>query len=295
MSELGRAVLTTIAYRDVFNFPLSASEVWQSLISQQSFSQRQVKKTLEKLVSASAIDFKGGYYFLPGRRYLVKRRQCCREETIFKWRRIKKLKPFLRFLPGVWAVYVTGSVAQKNAEADDDIDLLIITAPDQLWWTRFWVWLGLVLSQHRRLPRQQEVKDLFCVNLFLAANKLEVEAKRHNLFTAVEIAGAKLVWSRPFLGKAPLLAANNWVSGFLVNIEEVQPVFSLLVSATKSSMLFNKVFYLVQRWYMKPRRTKEEVTLGQAFFHPQDAAGWIKKAFFQRLKVLKIKPDPLWF
>jgi hypothetical protein len=77
-----------------------------------------------------------GYLTLRGREALIARRLDRAVASDRVWRRARRFVRVLRVLPFVRMIAITGALAMKNSDAHDDIDVLIVTAPDRVWLTR---------------------------------------------------------------------------------------------------------------------------------------------------------------
>ena len=82
---------------------------------------------------------------------------------------------FLSRLPGVEAIFLSGSQTQGTASKNSDIDLFIIANPGRIWTARFFVYTRLFLTGKMR--RKKNTKDLFCPNHFITADNLEIQEK----------------------------------------------------------------------------------------------------------------------
>lgn len=91
-------------------------------------------------------------------------------EALFK----KQTKSLSR-LPGVVAIFLSGSHAQGTANQDSDIDLFIIAQPGRIWTARFFVYATLFLTGKMR--RTRDTKNKFCPNHFITADSLEIQEK----------------------------------------------------------------------------------------------------------------------
>jgi len=122
----------------------------------------------------------------------------------------------LRLIPFIKMVAVTGNLAMRNANQEDDIDFLIITQRKRLWLSRFLAVVLLELLGKRRRPEEKEVKDKICLNMFLDEDHLEMSEKQQNLFSAHEILQLKSLYEKDkFYDK--FLDQNRWVKKFLAN------------------------------------------------------------------------------
>ncbi len=199
------AVLRTLTYSDVFDFPLSPEEIHRYL---------EVGGVSLESVAAAAIWLSEQYgvlcrnrdlFALAGREHLFDLRQ--RRTTVSErqrqharfWGRLIWALPFMRM------VAVTGALAVGNAEEGDDIDFLLITAPGRVWTARA---LTIVLC---RIASLRDVR--LCPNYLLSTDALQFEDR--NLYAAREIAQMAPLYGDTSLEK--LLLENSWYLQFLPN------------------------------------------------------------------------------
>ena len=186
-------MLKTIAYADIFDYPLTRSEALRWLIKGDSLAPA-----------------KKGYYYLPGREGLIALRRRREYFSRLKWPMAYRAAKILSFIPTIKLVAVTGALAMNNADKNDDIDLMIVTQTNRLWLTRLTVWLFLFAYWRRG----KKINNRFCLNLWLDETALAI--KKHNLYIAHEICQA-----RPVLDKdgtyQKFIAANLWYKNYLPN------------------------------------------------------------------------------
>ena len=183
----------TLAYSDIFDYPLTAEEVNRWIIKGDSLAPA-----------------KKGLFYLPGRSNLVALRQRRRRYSRGKWGRVHRLVGYLKLFPWIKLVAVTGALAMNNAQADDDIDLMIVTQTNRLWLTRLTVWLFLFAYWRRG----KKINNRFCLNLWLDETTLAI--KQRNLYIAHEICQALPVLDRDQTYQK-FIRANLWYKKFLPN------------------------------------------------------------------------------
>jgi len=215
LNEEQKAVFNTLVYSDIFDYPLTPEGTFLYLIGDKPYGRQEINDALEGLKQLGIIWEKGGLFFLRDREYIcdfrVKRQKWSEEKSI----KVKKLVWLFRLIPWVQMVAVTGAVAAGNAEEISDIDLMIIADSRRVWLARFLI-LGFLKTLGLRVDLQKKIfKDRFCVNLFIAGDKLEYPQK--NLYTANEIARIRPIFERgEFYQK--FLMANQWILRFLPNL-----------------------------------------------------------------------------
>jgi hypothetical protein len=188
-ADLSEQVLATVRYFDVQDHPVTVLEVWKYLMASADAAQRvdlraDVRDILLVLESnlAGKIEALDGFYFLPGRSSLVKQRLRNNFYATPRLKRASRYLKFVRHVPFIQAVALTGSEAITNSKQGSDIDLIIITEPGRMWLGRLAITAYFQLTGLRRHGRY--VADRFCLNHYVAgAHRLSGD---HNVYTAVE-------------------------------------------------------------------------------------------------------------
>ena len=198
------AVLKTLHYADIFDYPLKFEEIHKYLVEPQTVDV--LKETLSGMI---VVD---GYYCLPGQEGIIKLRKKREKWSGPKLRKAKRIAGVLKFIPWIKLIGVTGALAVENSEEGDDIDLMIVTASQRLWLTRGLVVIFLLLTRQYRRPGK--IKDKICPNLMLSEEALEFPD--HDLFTAHEIVQMKPIYDR-LNTYQKFLQVNGWIKDFLPN------------------------------------------------------------------------------
>jgi hypothetical protein len=199
------AILQTVAYVDMYDYPLTAAEIHRYLVGIPA-ELPEVEQALENSRQVNNLLGKNGdYYFLAGRGYIVdiRRRRARISEGL--WPQAIYYGRLASALPFVSMVAVTGSLAVDNVDSRADIDYLIVTEPGRLWLCR-----AMVILLVRRAAR---LGITLCPNYFLSESALSFEER--NLFAAHEI-----VQMIPITGLKiyrQLREENQWVSNILPN------------------------------------------------------------------------------
>jgi hypothetical protein len=189
--KLDKNILATIIYYDVLNYPLTAFEVWKYLIRTDYYVSRnealsvafaQIANKLQGKELNKYIEHSSGFYFLRGRKELVEKRIANNKISIGKIKKLQRIVWWLRFLPFVRMVGITGALAMKNAKVSSDLDLLIVLKYGKIWTGRTLVTVFLHIFKKRR--HGEKVADRACLNHFITDQSLEVITK--SMFSANE-------------------------------------------------------------------------------------------------------------
>lgn len=271
MPSLRRAILQTLAYSDYFGFPLTRSELHRRLIGV-GCTLSDLTRELSQMEQLTRLASTNHYWHLPERSYLVHERLRRRQLSAPLLAQAELSAARLGRMPGVLAVYLTGSLALSNTDGSGDIDLLVVTANGRLWTTRLLLTLFTSFLGLRRTPTSTANSGKLCLNLYLTPNSFSLPESRRSLYTAFELVQSRPLYD-PHGTHSSLLLANPWVRDFLPNYP--YPVSSSFVSssAPQSPLAFRtleKILFWLQYRYMSRRRTREFITPEAAFFHPLD-------------------------
>ena len=268
MTSVEEAILKTLCYRDIFDYPLTLSEIHKFLVGEKA-NEITTKKYVEELQGRGLVGEKDGFYFLAGKPELARRRVTRSGLSAQKYEQAYELSQLLKDIPWVKAVFATGALAAGNAGEEDDIDFMVVTEPRRVWLVRAWAYLLFMLKGLKRSRGKEEDPGKVCLNMFLAETSLSLPKGERNLFTAHEICLARPLWAKDQL-QARFFAENSWVKEFFPNYELPQ---ANRREAGKGNWFWEKLDSLahkLQLWYMRDRRTRETVERERIMFHPVD-------------------------
>ena len=302
MNLISCIILKTLAYADVFDYPLNEKEIYRFLISKfqiPCLAGRQANSKFQKELTALSANIcrKEGFYFLKGRQKIVEIRKKREKWSREKFKIARRVARWLQVIPWIKMVGITGALAMNNATKDDDVDILIITAKNRLWLTRLLVVILLeILGCRRRpsdLPANKQVNNKICLNMLLDEDHLTVPERERDLFTAHETCQLKPIYNKDDAYQK-FIQANIWVKKFLANgLDTKIPGYydikkkkrnSLSILMSQYLNILEKVVYKIQLVYMKSRKTTEITEPGRVLFHPRNCRNWILKEYHQRLR-----------
>jgi len=177
VTDLEWDILQTVAYADIFDYPMTTAEIHRYLI-RASAALDDVMVAIDKLIGRYVVDCEG-YICLSGREHIIPIRQRRAKIAERLWGYAEHYGQIVGRLPFVRMVAITGSLAVDNTDKEGDIDLMIITAPKRLWLCRLLV-IGIV----RRGIKRDGIT--LCPNYFVTTNAMRITDQ--NPFTARELA-----------------------------------------------------------------------------------------------------------
>lgn len=193
---LAKKILTTVTYYDVLDYPLTSFEIWRYLITKDYLSCELENEgsssscTLTEVVTClmedeklkSKMETKNGFYFLRGRSALVRERIRRNKLAQEKYAIVRRVVCFLRFVPFVRMIGVTGRLAMKNTEKKSDLDFFVCLEAGHIFVGRTLVTLAVHCLGRRR--HHAKIVDRVCLNYFVTTASLEIETK--TLFASSE-------------------------------------------------------------------------------------------------------------
>lgn len=286
--SLTDAILETIAYSDIFEYPLTTPEIHRYLTF--------LPESLEMVQKALELDGPfvrtGEYFSLPGRQEIVSIRMQREAHS-------RKLVPLairygriLGCLPFVRMVALTGSLAVLNLSKNADFDYMLVTKHGRVWTARAFA------VMFNRLAKR--FGHTLCPNLIVSEKALEWPL--HDLYSARELCQMIPITGMQVYRK--LMIANVWAREFLPNayIEsdrlplENQPIWARVTQRLYESLLGGKPGDRFERWEMNrkiARFSKQagfgeetiftaEVCQGNFHHHRQ----WTREVFEDKLSTL---------
>ena len=198
-------IKATLAYYDLFYYPLTQFEIFQFLHYKYEYSEFTAE--LESMVYQQQIFRTEDFYSLnndPALSILRKKgNQLARKLMIIA----DKKAEFLFKFPYVTGVGISGSLSKNYADEFSDIDFFIITKANRLWVAR------TLLHLFKKFTFLSGSQHFYCMNYFVSEQDLTIEEK--NIYTATEI-----VTLIPLKGSKifhEFSVKNEWIKQFLPN------------------------------------------------------------------------------
>jgi predicted nucleotidyltransferase len=205
LTQLRRGIIRTLAYYDIFSYPLTAAEIYFNLGNNHT-NLEEIKYELKNLTTNKIVYSKGEFFQLTEDEKYVSRRREGNELAIKRLKTAIKVSGLISRFPFIRGILLSGSISKGFMEEDSDIDYFVITHPNRVWFSR------LMLMLFKKLFLLNS-KKIFCINYFVDSKNMEIEEK--NIFTATEI-----VTLLPTFGKEiyeEFYEKNIWVKQFYPN------------------------------------------------------------------------------
>jgi len=204
---LQRAILHTVAYADVFDYPLTGREIHRYLTGIKASFEEVSEALKDEDFCNGQIVRVGDYFTLSGREEIVETRLRRKSASKCGWKEANFYGRILASLPFVRMVAVTGSLAMENMDAQADIDYFIVTSSGRLWTCRL---MSLLIVHLARL-----MKVNLCPNSMVSENALAL--KDISLYAAHELAQMVPLYGTDIYGE--LRRLNLWADRYLPNAQ----------------------------------------------------------------------------
>ena len=208
LNTLETAIVQTLAYADVFDYPLTPEEVHRYLVRVPA-SLAAVHDALRVSVPMRRyLTCYQDYVILRGREKILETRRRRASVATSMWPRVEHYASFIAHLPFVRMVGVSGALSVGNAEGGTDIDYFIVTEPGRLWLCR-----ATIIAVVRLAAR---AGDSLCPNYLVSEQALMLQER--NLYTAHEF--LQMV---PLVGRKTyqqMWQLNAWTAEYLPNAYE---------------------------------------------------------------------------
>jgi hypothetical protein len=207
LRDVARAIVATVAYADVFQYPMTIDELHRYLIGV-SASRAEVESLLRSSPEVrERLSLVDGYVLLAGRESIVETRRRRAAVAAQLWGPAVRYGHQIARLPFVRMVALTGALSVENVEQGADIDYMVVTEPGRLWVCRL-LTIALVRAAAMR-------GDIVCPNYFLADTALVIEDQSlytaHELTQMLPISGAETYQQ--------MRRVNRWSDAFLPNAD----------------------------------------------------------------------------
>ncbi|GAB3904914.1 hypothetical protein [Mucilaginibacter boryungensis] len=243
MTEINKNILATLAYFDMFNYPLTRVEIF--LFLQQKYRQQDFDVALQYLVVSQAIYKFDNFYTLKNDHGLVDRRIMGNRKAAELMKTARRVSELLIRFPYVRGIAISGSLSKNYADDKSDIDLFIITAKNRLWIAR------TIMHAFKKLTFLINKQHYFCMNYYVDEQQMQITEK--NIYTATEV-----VTLIPLQGDAifdQFFAANAWTQEYLPNnylrLSSAQSVKNNALKNAVESLFNNHVGDFFDRILMK--------------------------------------------
>ncbi len=233
LTDIKINILETLAYFDLFNYPLAKAEIYLFLKNKVQYEL--LEHGLNCLLSYGIIYRFERFYSLKNNYNLIGNRKEGNKKAEELIKTAGKVGELIIRFPFVRGVAISGSLSKHYADETSDIDLFIIVEKNRLWVAR------TLLHMFKKLTFLVNKEHLFCMNYFIDTQALEIEEK--NLYTAIEV--GTLIPLQGDLAFEKFYAANAWTINFLPNktmrVDSAQPEKRIALKTTIEYLFNNRL------------------------------------------------------
>ncbi len=208
MQNLERGILQTLLYYDIWQYPLTAQELY-AFLPGTKLSFPDFCAYLASHGPGPAVGENEGFFFISSRTSTVVQERKERQHHAERmWRMAQLSTHIIKRFPFVRGVFVSGDLSKNATIPSSDIDFFILTAPGRLWIAR----ALLVLFKKTFLLNK---KKFFCLNFFVTTDHLQLE--QQDIYLATEIGHLKPLYGSMLFND--YMAANAWIEDFFPNFD----------------------------------------------------------------------------
>ncbi|MFL5739304.1 MAG: hypothetical protein ACJ75B_03735 [Flavisolibacter sp.] len=253
-------ILATISYFDIFDYPLTQTEITQFL--QRSYPNHEISQALHHLSLDNWIFKFDEFYTLQDNYTLILRRRKGNQKARQMMHTADKIAAFLSGFPFVRGVALSGSLSKNFADENADIDFFIITAKNKLWLARTF------MHCFKKFTFLFKKQHWFCMNYYVSESMMQIREK--NIYTATEV--VTLLPLRGIECFNQFYSENKWSAEYLPNhtmrvsyVKETRnSLLKKFIELSLSHPLGNALDYLLmkltsRRWSLKTKNKKRNM------------------------------------
>lgn len=252
------SILRTLAYYDIFHYPLTAGEIRQ--YADTVMTEAESLQDLQRIVEAGLIFYHHGFYSLQDNPLLAHRRKRGNQNAEQLLVKAQKIGRFLYHFPFVKAIGISGSLSKNYADDKADIDFFIITKAERLWIARS------LMHLYKKFTFIFGKQHHYCMNYYIDEKAMALTDQ--NIFTAIEIKTLLPVTGEKTM--QDFFRQNPWSDQFLPSCsfreqQQREPkgmwfkkIVECLLGNSFGEWLDNKLFRWTQnRWNRKVQKGKK--------------------------------------
>lgn len=248
MDSLEKAILATLSYFDVFDYPLTPMEIWKWLYTDDRALARMDVDGIVDILDTSEelkrrLSMRDGFYFFKGREHTVDIRQQRYLWAERKFSRALRIIRWLRWMPFVRMIGVCNTLAYNNSRRAGDIDLFIITSRRRTWQARWWVNSFLRLLRLR--PSLDNTQDKMCSSFFVDTDHVDLKrlAITGDIYLPYWVTQVYPVYDEGVY--TSFVQANGWVRDVIPNWVPIVPAFRRRVTMHRWVKSIIEAFFFI--------------------------------------------------
>ncbi|MFA7314724.1 MAG: hypothetical protein WC025_02205 [Candidatus Magasanikbacteria bacterium] len=219
-TQIQEAILKTLAYFDIFSYPLTNEELKRLLWFPNNLSNENFLVNLQILLNNKQIVCERSFYFLKSSKENITSRQTRVKLVEQKMSIAKRAVEKLRKVPFLRAVFVCNTVASGIPNIDSDIDVFVIARQNYIWLVRFFS--TIILKFFRLRTSKTNHKNRVCLSFYTTDNNLNLEKLKMKNKTDIYL----VYWLLQLVPiydpenlYTSIMRANKWLGEF-VNVKD---------------------------------------------------------------------------
>jgi len=221
--RLEEAIVETIAFFDMFDFPLTVFELWQYAKVKSEVSEIYKIIISPEFSKKHNIEQNNGFYFFSGRGEIAQLRLNRYNFSERKFKRAVRIGRIFSYIPWIQLIAVGNMIGANNLKNQGDIDLFIVTDHKRLWLSRLCC-VGIIKLLNLR-PKPGRGKDTICLSFFITAQALDIKhlmLDKDDLYFVYWLAGLVPVLNRNNIYQR-FMENNPWLKEYLPNWRPYAP------------------------------------------------------------------------
>jgi hypothetical protein len=292
MPSIEQSIYDTVRFFDLYNMPVTSTQIWQHLVVGNSHYEHHVSlPELQKIVATSDFihektETKWGYITVRGRVSLVAKRLRRHAIAQEKWKIVKRCARFLALVPFVRALAGSGSLAVDNTKYTSDLDIFVVVRDGRIWTARLLLLAVSAVLGRRRAYGDQHAPDMLCLNHYITDASLLISRDIQNVCMAMQYACLVPIFEDSLLRKFNQ-RNQGWMSRFVIGANrphvlhrytiQLHGAFSFIKEQMESILLepigdsFERFAELLQRHVISRHRSpRGRIVLAyhELAFHP---------------------------
>ena len=279
--NLRGAIVETIVFFDLFDFPLTINETLKYLQGKATYLE--VSNNLDDLNLVGVLGSNGGLYFLLGRECIIEERKKRYNYSDRKFKIALRIAKYFRFIPWIRLVCVSNIIGRDNLRDGGDVDLFIVSDKNRLWLTRFFTVLIAKILNVR--PQKNNTRDKICLSFFVSEENLNLENIRED--------ENDMYFNYWFLNLAPIYSRHNSFLNLMKEnkkiLEQFPNYFIQNISEKRQIKSFNNNFYK-KNWELIFGGMEKQIKKFQLKIMPKNLLNLIpeKKGVLVSNKIIKL-------
>jgi hypothetical protein len=245
--QIEQSIVKTIVFFDMFDYPLTAVEVFKWLDGTASSL-----KQIDLLLSSSEyikerVTSSNGFYFLSGRDEIVSTRLDRFLTGHNKFKIINRGIRLIKSLPFVRFIGLANSIGSNNIRQGSDIDLLVVTKSGRLYLTRFLVTAILNLFRLRR--HDGRIIDRLCLSFYITDDNLnlsKIKSATSDHYLSYWLANLTPVYDRHCYSK--ILSSNHQLLSRFKNFSQLG-FGRVIVDGWFNRLVYQTSEFFLEGWF----------------------------------------------